>query len=165
MTSAKIKSSWDPIHANCFEIMKKKIARETQLTYPDFSKPFEIHTHASKVQLGACISQDGKPIAFCSRKQKFALLEQSTPPLSKSFSPSWTLSKNSGAFYSVKILKFTMIMKTWPTSISTQTESCADDPSSKNTPQTFNTSKVSIMLWLTPSVDYHSLMTALSKKL
>jgi hypothetical protein len=55
MTSAKVKWSWTPIHANCFEVMKKKIARETLLTYPDFSKPFEIHTDASKVQLGACI--------------------------------------------------------------------------------------------------------------
>jgi hypothetical protein len=56
MTSAKVKWSWTPIHANCFEVMKNKIARETLLTYPDFSKPFEIHTDASKVQLGACIS-------------------------------------------------------------------------------------------------------------
>jgi hypothetical protein len=71
MASAKIKWSWDPIHAKCFEIIKKKIARETLLTYPEFSKPFEIHTDASKVQLGVCISQDGKPIAFYSRKLNF----------------------------------------------------------------------------------------------
>jgi hypothetical protein len=58
MTSAKVKWSWYPIHANCFEITKKKI-RETLLAYPDFSKPFENHTDASKVQLGACISITG----------------------------------------------------------------------------------------------------------
>jgi hypothetical protein len=79
MTSAKVKWSWDPIHANCFEVMKKKIARETLLTYPDFSKPFEIHTDASKVQLGTCMShQDGKPIAFYSRKLKFAQTKYTT---------------------------------------------------------------------------------------
>ena len=44
------------------------IAKETLLAYPNFSKPFHIHTDASDVQLGACISQDGKPIAFYSRK-------------------------------------------------------------------------------------------------
>jgi hypothetical protein len=74
MTSAKVKWSWDPIHANCFEIMKKKIARETLLTY----KPFEIHTEASKVPLGACISQVGRPIAFYSRKLKPAQTKYTT---------------------------------------------------------------------------------------
>ena len=48
--------------------MKKIMARETILAYPNFDKPFEIHTDASAYQLGAIISQDGKPIAFYSRK-------------------------------------------------------------------------------------------------
>ena len=47
---------------------KKVIAKETLLAFPDFIKPFEIHTDSSKIQLGACISQDKKPIAFYSRK-------------------------------------------------------------------------------------------------
>ena len=36
------------------------------LAYPDFSKEFEIHTDASHVQLGAVISQAGRPKAFYS---------------------------------------------------------------------------------------------------
>ena len=44
------------------------IGREVLLGYPDFNAPFEIHTDASKLQLGAVISQKGKPIAFYSRK-------------------------------------------------------------------------------------------------
>src|SRR3982750_2262575 len=48
--------------------MKKVITRETLLAYPDFNEVFEIHTDASLYQLGACISQKGKPIAFYSRK-------------------------------------------------------------------------------------------------
>ena len=51
-----------------FEKVKKIISKETLLAFPDFSKPFVIHTDASHTQLGAVISQDNKPIAFYSRK-------------------------------------------------------------------------------------------------
>ena len=44
--------------------MKKSISRETLLVYPEFSKPFVMHTDVGKVQLGVIISQDNKPIAF-----------------------------------------------------------------------------------------------------
>ena len=48
--------------------LKKMVAKETLLAYPDWSKPFIVHTDASDYQLGAVISQDDKPIAFFSRK-------------------------------------------------------------------------------------------------
>src|SRR5688500_15145584 len=48
--------------------MKRVIAREPLLAYPNFSEIFDIHTDASLTHLGACISQNGKPIAFYSRK-------------------------------------------------------------------------------------------------
>ena len=48
--------------------MNKSISRKSLLAYPNFSKSFVIHTDASKVQLGAVISQDNKPIAFYNRK-------------------------------------------------------------------------------------------------
>ena len=38
------------------------------MAYPDFKQPFDIHTDTSLSQLGACISQNGKPIAFYSHK-------------------------------------------------------------------------------------------------
>ena len=50
--------------------MKKVISKQTLLAYPDFNDTFEIHTDASHTQLGAVISQKGKPIAFYSRKLK-----------------------------------------------------------------------------------------------
>ena len=55
-------------HQKAFDAMKKIVAREALLAYPDFSKPFEIHTDACQVQLGSVISQKGRPIAFYSRK-------------------------------------------------------------------------------------------------
>ena len=51
-----------------FDDIKKVMARETLLVYPDFNKTFEIHTDASRRQIGSVITQDNKPIAFYSRK-------------------------------------------------------------------------------------------------
>ena len=50
--------------------MKRIISKETLLAYPDFNEEFVIHTDASHFQLGPVISQQGKPIAFYSRKLK-----------------------------------------------------------------------------------------------
>ena len=68
LTSAKVKWKWTTEHQESFDKMKALMAKETLVTFPDFSKEFEIHTDASKLQLGACISQEGKPVAFYSRK-------------------------------------------------------------------------------------------------
>jgi hypothetical protein len=48
--------------------MKAIMAKETLVTFPDFTKEFEIHTDASKLQLADCISQGGKPVVFYSCK-------------------------------------------------------------------------------------------------
>ena len=68
LTSKKVKWTWGPQQAAAFKAAKKVIAREVLLAYPDFSKKFTVHTDASHYQLGGVISQDGKPIAFYSRK-------------------------------------------------------------------------------------------------
>jgi RNase H-like domain found in reverse transcriptase len=51
----------------CQEAFNKAIAamsRRVTLMYPDYSKPFHIHTDASKIQLGGVIYQESKPLAF-----------------------------------------------------------------------------------------------------
>ena len=68
LTSATVKWKWTEVEQNAFDTMKRIMAREVLLSYPDFNKPFHIHTDASKVQLGAVIAQQDKPIAFYSRK-------------------------------------------------------------------------------------------------
>ena len=78
MTSKQATWNWTEEHQKAFEHMKKSISRETLLVYPNFSKPFVIHTDASKVQLGAVISQDNKPIAFYSRKLNPAQVNYTT---------------------------------------------------------------------------------------
>ncbi len=59
---------WDPIHQQAFDNVKAAIAKETVLAYPDFSKPFEMYTDASSMQLGAAITHDNRPIVFFSGK-------------------------------------------------------------------------------------------------
>jgi len=44
------------------------MSKKVLLAYPQFNKPFIIHTVASHTQLESVISQDDKPIAFYSRK-------------------------------------------------------------------------------------------------
>ena len=68
LTSSEVKFIWTDKERKAFNIMKQILSKETLLAYPDFSKPFKIHTDASKVQLGAVISQNSKPIAFYLRK-------------------------------------------------------------------------------------------------
>ena len=48
------------------------------LAFPDFNKKFVIYTDASKYQLGGVITQDGKPLAFYSRKLKDAQINYTT---------------------------------------------------------------------------------------
>eukprot|EP00980_Cylindrotheca_fusiformis_P025186 scaffold13234_cov64-Cylindrotheca_fusiformis.AAC.1 len=63
-----VKWHWDTEHQNAFDTIKRVMSKETLLHYPDFNRPFEIHTDASLRQIGAVIAQDNKPIAFYSRK-------------------------------------------------------------------------------------------------
>ena len=78
MTSSKVKWQWTDVHQKAFDEVKRIITKETLLMYPDFNKPFDIHTDASKTQLGAVISQNGKPVAFYSRKLNQAQIRYTT---------------------------------------------------------------------------------------
>ena len=60
--------SWSDETAKAFKEMKAILASDCINAYPDYRYPFHIYTDASKYQLGAAIIQNGRPIAYYSRK-------------------------------------------------------------------------------------------------
>ena len=60
--------TWNEEMNEAFIQLKQMVTEKVFLTYPDWTKPFDVHTDASDKQLGAVISQENRPIAFFSRR-------------------------------------------------------------------------------------------------
>jgi hypothetical protein len=54
------------------------VSKETLLAFPDFEKEFHVYTDESSKQLGSVIMQEGKPLAFYSRKLNSAQTRYTT---------------------------------------------------------------------------------------
>ena len=59
---------WNDSHQESFDAIKKVIARDIMLAYPNFDLAFKIYTDASLRQMVYVIVQNNRPIAFFSRK-------------------------------------------------------------------------------------------------
>ncbi len=68
LTSKTAKWSWGVIEQMEFDNIKNIVAKEVLLSNPDFTKPFQMYTDVSHLQLGTIITQNGKPIAYWSHK-------------------------------------------------------------------------------------------------
>ena len=68
ITHNKVKYKWTKIEQDAFDEIKRIVSRDTLLIYPDFNEVFKFHTNANDFQLGAFISQKGKPMDLYSRK-------------------------------------------------------------------------------------------------
>jgi hypothetical protein len=78
LTSKDVPFQWTDVEQQAFDKMKAIVCCRVLLSYPDFNKPFHIHTDASHYQLGAVISQDNHPIAFYSCKLQLAQVRYTT---------------------------------------------------------------------------------------
>ncbi|KFK30814.1 hypothetical protein AALP_AA6G029600 [Arabis alpina] len=59
---------WIPEAAKAFDLIKEKLTTAPILVLPDFNVTFELHCDASKLGIGAILSQLGRPIAYYSEK-------------------------------------------------------------------------------------------------
>src|SRR5579871_5784267 len=58
MIKAKVTITWNEKTIEAFEYLKQKLCSAPILIHPDFSKPFILYTDASKLGLGAILTQE-----------------------------------------------------------------------------------------------------------
>ena len=72
---------WTDAQEHAFQNIKRMVAEDVMLCFPDHSKTFEIYTDASKYQIGATIKQEQLTITYFSRKltptqRRYSTIEQ-----------------------------------------------------------------------------------------
>ena len=59
---------WDEHCYRTFGELKRRLTFAPVLKFPEFKKPFEVHTDASELAIGGVLMQEGHPVAFESKK-------------------------------------------------------------------------------------------------
>ena len=72
---------WDEQLQSCFDLIKNTLSNDATLSYFDVSKEVTLSADASKDGLGACLTQNSKPIAYASKsltdtQKRYAQIEK-----------------------------------------------------------------------------------------
>eukprot|EP00957_Ditylum_brightwellii_P118288 9021819-Ditylum_brightwellii.AAC.1 len=66
--TGKCKFIWTSEHQEAFEQMKALMVLDALVVFPNHNLLFQVYTDASDYQMGAVIIQNGRPVAYWSRK-------------------------------------------------------------------------------------------------
>ncbi|GBM64313.1 Retrovirus-related Pol polyprotein from transposon opus [Araneus ventricosus] len=85
-----------PVHQTAFQDLKDKLSKTPELYTPTLEKSLIIHSDASQVGIGACLSQecDGKQYPICYASQKLTPAQQHWPTIEReAYAIVWSLKK------------------------------------------------------------------------
>ena len=66
--ASEFTAQWTSLRQECFETLKLALSHAPTLKMPDFDKPFEVIVDASNIGVGAVLVQEGRPVAYESKK-------------------------------------------------------------------------------------------------
>jgi hypothetical protein len=103
-------NKWTDEMQHAFDKMRLLMAANALAAYPDHNKQFDVYTDAYDFQLCACIIQEGRPVAYFSRKLRKS--QQNYTTMEKEMLPLLQLSKNFRVCSLVQTFMFLWITKT-----------------------------------------------------
>jgi len=78
IVGTKSKWTWQAEQQAAFNEIKQAMARETILSFTDYTANFDVYTNASDYQMGGVVTQNKRPLVFFSRKFNIAQSKYTT---------------------------------------------------------------------------------------